>query len=45
MTQYETRIWSFADIPKWAIADGLVALLGVGLLIRNGIRENATPQV
>lgn len=44
-SRYESRRISFADIPKRAIAGGLVALLGVGLLIGYGIRESATPQV
>ncbi|NEQ19574.1 MAG: GIY-YIG nuclease family protein [Microcoleus sp. SIO2G3] len=45
MSQHEVKVWSYADIPKRAIAGGLVALLGVGLLIGYGIRENATPQL
>lgn len=45
MTRHETRVWSFADVPKRAIAGGLAALLGVGLLIGYGLRESsATPQ-
>jgi hypothetical protein len=44
-SRYESHRISFADIPKRAIAGGLVALLGVGLLIGYGIRESATPQV
>ncbi|MBP5976634.1 GIY-YIG nuclease family protein [Brasilonema sp. CT11] len=44
MTRHETRVWSFADIPKRAVAGGLVALLGVGLLIGYSVRENAAPQ-
>ncbi|MBP5977010.1 GIY-YIG nuclease family protein [Brasilonema sp. CT11] len=42
MTRHETRVWSFADVPKRAVAGGLVALLGVGLMIGYGLR--ATPQ-
>ncbi|WP_414589125.1 GIY-YIG nuclease family protein [Scytonema sp. PCC 10023] len=45
MSQYEVKVWSYADIPKRAIAGGLVALLGVGLLVGYGIRESTTPQL
>lgn len=44
MTRHETRVWSFADVPRRAIAGGLVALLGVGLLIGYGVRESAAPK-
>lgn len=44
MTRHETRVWSFADVPKRAVAGGLVALLGMGLLIGYGVRESAAPQ-
>ena len=33
MRRYEARRWSKADIPVKAIAGGLIALLGVGMLI------------
>lgn len=45
MSQHEVKVWSYADIPKRAIVGGLMALLGVGLLIGYGIRENTTPQL
>jgi len=33
MRQYEARRWSASEIPVKAIAGGLIALLGVGMLI------------
>ncbi|MBP5973705.1 GIY-YIG nuclease family protein [Brasilonema sp. CT11] len=40
MTRYETQVSSFADIPKRAVAGGLVALLGAGLVIGYGIEKS-----
>ena len=44
-SRYESHRISLEDVPVRLVAGGLVALLGVGLLIGYGIRENATPQV
>ena len=44
MTQHETKVWSYADIPKRALAGGLIALLGVGVMIGHIARPD-TPQV
>lgn len=51
--QYAMALWAFSrydsghnhSIPPRVIAGGLVALLGVGLLIGYGMRESAAPQV
>jgi hypothetical protein len=42
MSQHEVKVWTFADIPKRAIAGGLIALVGLGMLIGQSIKE---PQV
>ena len=39
MSRHETRVWTYNDIPKRAIIGGLVALLGVGLLLGHGMRQ------
>lgn len=43
MTQHETKVWSYADIPKRALVGGLIALLGVGVMIGHVVRPD-TPQ-
>lgn len=43
-SRHESRSISFENIPVRLVAGGLVALLGLGLLIGYGIRENAAPQ-
>jgi len=42
-SRYESQRVSFADIPKRAIAGGLIALLGVGVMIGHVVRPD-TPQ-
>lgn len=44
-SRYESRRISFEGIPVRLVAGGLVALLGVVLLIGYGMRENVTPQM
>jgi hypothetical protein len=41
MTQHETKVWSYADIPKRAFVGGLIALLGVGVMIGHVARPDA----
>jgi hypothetical protein len=45
MSQHEVKVWSYADIPKRAIAGGLVALLGVGLLIGYSMRLSTSQSI
>jgi hypothetical protein len=45
MSQHEVKVWSYADIPKRAIAGGLVALLGVGLLIGYSMRVSTSQSI
>jgi hypothetical protein len=40
-SRYKSHRISFADIPKRVIAGGLIALLGVGILIGHAVREDA----
>jgi hypothetical protein len=44
MSQHETKVWTYADIPKRAIAGGLIALVGLGVMIGHVARPD-TPQV
>lgn len=44
MSQHEVKVWSYADIPKRAIAGGLLALLGLGVMIGHVMRPD-TPQI
>jgi hypothetical protein len=44
-SRYESHRISFADIPKRAIAGGLVALLGVGLLIGYSMRVSTSQSI
>jgi len=45
MSQYETKVWSYADIPKRAVVGGLIALLGVGVMIGHAVRSpQSVPQ-
>lgn len=39
MTKYETKVWSFADIPKRAIIGGVLALVSIGLLLGHGVKD------
>jgi hypothetical protein len=41
MTQHETKVWTYADIPKRAIVGGLIALLGVGVMIGHLAKSDA----
>jgi hypothetical protein len=38
MSQHEVKVWSYADIPKRALVGGLIALLGVGVMIGHAVR-------
>ncbi len=41
MSQHETKVWSYADIPKRAVVGGLIALLGVGVMIGHLAKSDA----
>jgi hypothetical protein len=43
-SRYESHRASFSDLPKRAIVGGLIALVGLGVLIGHGMRSDA-PQV
>jgi hypothetical protein len=45
MSQHEVKVWTFADIPKRALAGGLVALLGVGLFIGYSMRLSTSQSI
>jgi hypothetical protein len=45
MRRYEARRWSKADIPVKAIASGLIALLGVGMLIGYSFQSEPTKTI
>ena len=42
MRRYEARRWSSSEIPVKAIASGLIALLGVGMLIGQSFQPEST---
>jgi hypothetical protein len=42
MRRYEARRWSSSEIPVKAIASGLIALLGVGMLIGQSFQLEST---
>lgn len=44
-SRYEQRQVTFADIPKRALAGGLIALLGVGVMIGHIVRPDAPQTV
>jgi len=44
MRRYEARRWSRSEIPVKAIASGLIALLGVGVLIGQSFQMQRTNQ-
>ncbi len=44
-SRYESHRISFEDVPVRLIAGGLVALLGIGLMIGYAARPDDTPQV
>jgi hypothetical protein len=45
MRRYEARRWSSSEIPVKAITGGLVALLGVGMLLGQSFQSEATNQI
>ena len=45
MRRYEARRWSNSDIPVTAITGGLIALLGVGMLIGQSFQPESTSQI
>jgi len=44
MRRYEARRWSSSEIPVKAIAGGLIALLGVGILIGQSFQPEPISQ-
>ena len=45
MRRYEARRWSASEIPVKAITGGLIALLGVGMLIGQSFQSEPTNQI
>ena len=45
MRRYESRRWSSSEIPVKAITGGLIALLGVGMLIGQSFQPEAKNQI